>query len=127
MDNVETVGTMELGEAIEQILIESGLSISAFSRKIGYSRQYVYELLRKGDPTLSRKIQLDTLKKICDATGYSLRRLLGEIGYLPKRQPNFIPNSIVIVKRNGDRQEYRLEETSASLVEALIKSLAKMK
>ena len=127
MDNVETVGTMELGEAIEQILIESGLSISAFSRKIGYSRQYVYELLRKGDPTLSRKIQLDTLKKICDATGYSLRRLLEEIGYLSKPQPNFIPNSIVIVKGNGDRQEYRLEETSASLVEALIKSLAKMK
>ena len=126
MDNVKTVGTMELGDAIEQILIESGLSISEFSRKIGYSRQYVYELLRKGDPTLSRKIQLDTLKNICDATGYSLRRLLGEIGYLPKFQPNFIPNSIVVVKGNGERREYHLEETSASLVEALVKSLAKM-
>ena len=125
MDNVKTVGTMELGDAIEQILIESGLSVSEFSRKIGYSRQYVYALLRKGDPTLSRKIQLDTLKKICDATGYGLKRLLVDIGYIshPKREE--VPNSIVVVNGKGDRREYGLQEKTLLLIEELVKSLAK--
>ena len=125
MDTVKREGTKELGEVIEQILIESGMSISEFSRKVGYSRQYVYELLRKGDPTLSRKIQLDTLKQICDATGYGLWRALVDLGYLQKSQTDFTPFSVVVVKASGEKAEYRLGEKSVSLVEELVKSLSK--
>lgn len=124
MDAEKTAGTVELGDAIENILIESGLSISDFSRKVGYSRQYVYELLRKGDPTLSRKVQLDTLKKICDATGYGLARLLAELGYLPQPLTESAPNTIIVVKKGGEMREYRLGG-DAPLVEELVKSLSK--
>jgi len=124
MDAEKPAGTVELGDAIENILIESGLSISDFSRKVGYSRQYVYELLRKGDPSLSRKVQLDTLKKICDATGYGLVRLLSELGYLPRPLTESEPNTIIVVKKGGEMREYHLDG-DAALVEELAKSLSK--
>ena len=116
---------MKLGEAIEQILVESGLSISAFSRKVGYSRQYIYELLKSKDTGFSRKIQLDTLKKICDATDYSLERLLADIGYIQKPKTDVEPNTIVVVKRGGEKSYYPLSEHDAALIDQLAKSLAK--
>ena len=86
-NKAKEVITMKLGEAIENILVESGLTISAFSRKVGYSRQYIYELLKSKDTGFTRKIQLDTLKRICDATDYSLEKLLADIDYIPKPYP----------------------------------------
>ena len=115
---------MKLGEAIEQILVDSGLSISAFSRKVGYSRQYIYELLKSKDTGFCRKIQLDTLKKICDATGYSLEKLLADIDYIPKPKTDLEPNSIVVIGRNGDKTYYKLTEPNTQLVEQLAKSLS---
>ena len=116
---------MKLGEAIEQILVESGLSISAFSRKVGYSRQYIYELLKSKETGYSRKIQLDTLKKICDATDYSLERLLSDIGYIPKPKTDVNPNTIIVVKKGGEKSYYTLNEHDASLVDQLSKTLSK--
>ena len=116
---------MKLGEAIEQILVESGLSISAFSRKVGYSRQYIYELLKSKETGYSRKIQLDTLKKICDSTDYSLERLLSDIGYIPKPKTDVNPNTIIVVKKGGEKSYYTLNEHDASLVDQLSKTLSK--
>lgn len=114
---------MELGDAIERILVESDLSLSAFSRKVGYSRQYIYDLLKTKDQSAARKIQLDTLKKICDATGYSLRRLLADIGYLPPMTSDVIPNSLIVVKKNGTKVTYLFEENDLNLVGEVAKSL----
>ncbi len=114
---------MELGDAIERILVESELSLSAFSRKIGYSRQYIYDLLKTKDQSAARKIQLDTLKKICDATGYSLRRLLADIGYLPPMTSDVIPNSLIVVKKNGTKATYLFEENDLNLIGEVAKSL----
>ena len=116
---------MKLGEAIEQILVESGLSISAFSRKVGYSRQYIYELLKSKETGFSRKIQLDTLKKICDATDYSLERLLSDIGYIPKPKTDLNPNTVIIVKKGGEKAYYNLSEHDAVLIDQLSKALVK--
>ena len=116
---------MKLGEAIEQILVESGLTISAFSRKVGYSRQYIYELLKSKDTGFTRKIQLDTLKKICDATDYSLERLLADIDYIPKPKTDYSPNTILVIKKGGEKSPYVLSEHDAALIEGLAKSLAK--
>ena len=117
---------MQLGEAIEQILVESGLTISAFSRKVGYSRQYIYELLKSKETGFARKIQLDTLKKICDATDYSLERLLADIGYIPKPKTDFSPNTIIVIKKGGEKSSYPLSEHDAALIEGISKSLAKV-
>ena len=117
---------MKLGEAIEQILVESGLTISAFSRKVGYSRQYIYELLKSKDTGFTRKIQLDTLKKICDATDYSLERLLADIDYIPKPKTDVNPNTVIIVKKGGEKSYYALNEHDAGLIEGVAKSLAKV-
>jgi len=117
---------MKLGEAIEQILVESGLSISAFSRQVGYSRQYIYELLKSKDTGFCRKIQLDTLRKICDATGYSLEKLLADIEYIPKPKTEFDPNTVVIIGKNGEKTYYTLSEKDVVLIEQLAKSLHKV-
>lgn len=114
-----------LGEAIERILVESGLSLSAFSRKVGYSRQYIYELLKTEETGSARKIQLDTLKRICDATGHGLERLLVDIGYIPKRKEDIAPNTIIVVKRGGAKPRFLLDEQNAKLIEELSKSLAR--
>ena len=116
---------MNLGEAIEQILVESGLSISAFSRQVGYSRQYIYELLKSKDTGLCRKIQLDTLRKICDATGYSLEKLLADIDYIPKPKSEFDPNTVIIIGKNGEKAYYTLTDRDIVLIEQLAKSLHK--
>lgn len=116
---------MKLGEAIEQILVDSGLSISAFSRKVGYSRQYIYELLKSKDTGFSRKIQLDTLKRICDATDYSLEKLLADIGYIPKPKTDVEPNTIIVIGKGGDKSYYTLSEQEVVLIEQLAKTLTK--
>ena len=116
---------MKLGEAIEQILVDSGLSISAFSRKVGYSRQYIYELLKSKDTGFCRKIQLDTLKKICDATGYSLEKLLSDIEYINKPKTEYEAKSVVVIGRGGDKAYYKLSEQNVQLIEQLAKSLSK--
>ena len=116
---------MKLGEAIEQILVESGLSISAFSRKVGYSRQYIYELLKSKETGFNRKIQLDTLKRICDATDYSLERLLADIDYIPKPKTDIEPNTIIVVNKGGEKSYYSLDEHDTTLIEQLAKSLSK--
>ena len=116
---------MKLGEAIEQILVESGLSISAFSRKVGYSRQYIYELLKSKDTGFNRKIQLDTLKKICDATNYSLEKLLADIEYIPRPKLDVSPNKIIVVNKGGEKTYYTLGEPEAVLIDQLAKSLSK--
>ena len=115
---------MKLGEAIEQILVESGLSISAFSRKVGYSRQYIYELLKSKDTGFYRKIQLDTLKKICDSTGYSLEKLLVDIEYIPKPKNEIEPNSVIVIGRGGEKNYYKLSEQNVQLVEQIAKNLS---
>ncbi len=72
-----------IGQVIEQIFFESGLSMREFSSQIGYSRQYIYDLFKDKDKDGTvRKIQLDTLKQICDRTNYDLGRLLQETGYI---------------------------------------------
>ena len=106
-------------------MTESQLSISAFSRKVGYSRQYIYELLKSKDTGFSRKIQPDTLKRICDATDYGFARLLGEIGYIQMPKADVAPGSVIIVKNNGDRVVYSLAENKIGLIEELSKSLAR--
>lgn len=116
---------MKLGEAIEQILVESGLSISAFSRQVGYSRQYIYELLKSKDTGFCRKIQLDTLRKICEATGYSLEKLLADIEYIPRPKTEFEPNTVIIIGKNGDKTYYTLAERDVTLIDQLAKSLNK--
>ena len=124
MNENETTESIKIGEAIERILIESGLSITAFSRKVGYSRQYVYELLKAKDDGTTRKIQLDTVKRICDASGYPLERLLADIGYIPRQKVDYAPNTVIVVKKSGDKVSYTLEERDAALIEGLAKSLA---
>ena len=116
---------MKLGEAIEQILVESGLSISAFTRKVGYSRQYIYELLKSKETGFSRKIQLDTLKRICDATEYSLEKLLADIEYIPKPKTDIEPNTIIVIGKGGEKNYYALSEQEVSLIEQLAKILSK--
>ena len=118
---------MKLGEVIERILIESGLSISGFSRKVGYSRQYIYELLKTRETGFSRKIQLDTLKRICDATGYGLERLLADIGYISDPKDQIAPNTIIVVKKSGEKVPYLLDEHNVALIESLLRSLAREK
>lgn len=72
-----------IGQVIEQIFFDSGLSMREFSEKVGYSRQYIYDLFREKDNDgTSRKLQLDTLKQICERTNYDLGKLLAETGYI---------------------------------------------
>ena len=102
------------GEASERILVESGLSRAGFSRKVGYSRQYIYELLKTRETGFSRKIQPDTLKKICDETGYSSERLLVDIGYIPKLKDDIAPNTIAVGRKGGEKVPYLLSEHKCS-------------
>ena len=125
MEVKDNTTEIQLDKAIEKILVESGLSLSAFSRKVGYSRQYIYELLKPEKEGASRKIQLDTLKKICDATGYGLRRLLTELGYIPNSMDDSLPNTIITVDKNGVKRAYVLEERDAILVREMVASLAR--
>ena len=114
---------LEIGEAIERVLIESDLSVTDFSRKIGYSRQYVYNLMKRETGGISHKIQLETLKNICDATGYPLARLLANLGYIPRTQKELPPNTVVIVKGNSQKSVYSLEEQDVALLEKLVNKL----
>lgn len=116
---------IKISDVLENILVESGMSISAFARLVGYSRQYVYELLKPKGGDSGRKIQLDTLKRICDATGYPLDRFLIQCGYLTKSKSDPEPYTVVIVRKNGDRAEYPLGEASTALLEVLSKALSK--
>lgn len=125
MDNENNTEVMPLGDAIERILVESGMSLSAFAKKIGYSRQYVYDLLRTKGPNSARKIQLDTLKQICDTTGYSLRRLLANIGYLPRPSSDNYTNAIIIVNKNSTQSIYTLGDQQWVLLKELVKTLSK--
>ncbi len=75
-----------IGQVIEQIFFDSGLSMREFSNQVGYSRQYIYELFKnKDNDGTTRKIQLDTLKQICDRTNYDLGKLLKETGYIKEQ------------------------------------------
>ena len=123
MDNSEK--PIGIGEAIERVLIASGLSVTDFSRKTGYSRQYIYNLMKNEAQGVTHKIQLDTLKTICEATGYSLVSLLADLGYIPRLQKDLPPNTIVIVKKDGQRAPYPLTEQNVLLLDALLKSLEK--
>ena len=114
---------LELGEAIERLLVASDLSVTDFSRRIGYSRQYVYNLMKGEAQGVSHKIQLDTLKTICDATGYPLVTLLSDLGYIPLPPKDMLPNTILVVLKNGKRESYSLTEENAALVEKLLKAL----
>ena len=123
--NNENARKIDLNEAIEKVLVESDLSIAAFARKVGYSRQYIYELLKTKGEESTRRIQLDTLKRICDATGYGLARLLSDIGYIPKPINDVIPNTVIVVNRNGQKTMYSLSERDASLIEEVAKSFSR--
>jgi len=125
MELMNSTNKIRLGAAIENVLVESGLSLSAFARKVGYSRQYIYELLKTDEEGAARKIQLDTLKTICDATGYGLTRLLADIGYIPKPENETLPNTIIVVNRNGEKMAYPLAERDAILVKELARSLSR--
>jgi len=76
-----------IGQVIEQIYFDSGLSMREFALKVGYSRQYIYELFRnKDNDGTTRKLQLDTLKQICERTNYDLGKLLVETGYIKQQK-----------------------------------------
>ena len=123
MAAIEDKKQLELGEAIERILIECDLSVTDFSRKIGFSRQYVYNLMKGEAQGVSHKIQLDTLKAICDATGYSMVTLLSDLGYISPPTADIPPNTVLVVKKNEQRAVYSLTEEDAALVEKTIKAL----
>ena len=123
MATTEDKTHLELGEAIERLLVASDLSVTDFSRRIGYSRQYVYNLMKGEAQGVSHKIQLDTLKAICDATGYSLVSLLADLGYIPRPPKDMLPNTVLVVLKNGKRESYSLTEENAALVEKLLKAL----
>ena len=72
---------------------------------------------------VSHKIQLDTLKAICDATGYPLLTLLSDLGYIPRSPKDMLPNTVLVVLKNGKRESYSLTEENAALVEKLLKAL----
>ena len=114
---------LELGEAIERLLVASDLSVTDFSRRIGYSRQYVYHLMKGEAQGVSHKIQLDTLKAICDATGYPFVTLLSDLGYIPRPPQDMLPNTVLVVLKNGKRESYSLTEENVVLVEKLLKAL----
>ena len=123
MATTEDKTHLELGEAIERLLIASDLSVTDFSRRIGYSRQYVYNLMKGEAQGVNHKIQLDTLKAICDATGYPLLTLLSDLGYIPRPPKDMLPNTVLVVLKNGKRESYSLTEENAALVEKLLKAL----
>lgn len=76
-----------IGQVLEQIFFDSGLSMREFSTQVGYSRQYIYDLFKEKDADgTTRKIQLDTLKQICDRTNYDLGQLLKETGYIKEKE-----------------------------------------
>jgi len=114
---------LELGEAIERLLIASDLSVTDFSRRIGYSRQYVYNLMKGEAQGVRHKIQLDTLKAICDATGYPLVTLLSDLGYISRSPKDMLPNTVLVVLKNGKEESYSLTEENAALVEKLLIAL----
>ena len=114
---------LELGEAIERLLVASDLSVTDFSRRIGYSRQYVYNLMKGESQGVTHKVQLDTLKAISDATGYSLVSLLSDLGYIFHPKKDLPPNTILVAKANGVKSIYSLSEQDAALVEKLLKAL----
>lgn len=123
MATTEDKTHLELGEAIERLLVASELSVTDFSRRIGYSRQYVYNLMKGEAQGVSHKIQLDTLKAICDATGYPLSTLLSDLGYIPRPSKDMLPNTVLVVLKNGKEASYSLTEEDAALVEKLLKAL----
>ena len=123
MATTEDKTHLELGEAIERLLVASELSVTDFSRRIGYSRQYVYNLMKGEAQGVSHKIQLDTLKAICDATGYPLSTLLSDLGYIPRPSKDMLPNTVLVVLKNGKEASYSLTEENAALVEKLLKAL----
>ena len=114
---------LDLGEAIERLLIASDLSVTDFSRRIGYSRQYVYSLMKGEAQGVRHKIPLATLKAICDATGYPLVTLLSDLGYIPRPPKDMLLNTVLVVLKNGKKESYSLTEENAALVEKLIKAL----
>ena len=103
------------------------MSLSGFSRKVGYSRQYSYELLKTREADFSRKIQPDTLKRICDERGYSLERSLVDIGYIPKLKDDIAPNTITVGRKGREKAPYLLSEHTAALIESRAKSLVREK
>ena len=123
MATTEDKTHLELGEAIERLLIASDLSVTDFSRRIGYSRQYVYNLMKGEAQGVRHKVQLDTLKAISDATGYPLVTLLSDLGYIPRPPKDMLPNTVLVVLKNGKEESYSLTEENAALVEKLLKAL----
>ena len=123
MATTEDKTHLELGEAIERLLVASDLSVTDFSRRIGYSRQYVYNLMKGEAQGVRHKVQLDTLKAICDATGYPFVTLLSDLGYIPRPPKDMLPNTVLVVLKNGKEESYSLTEENAALVEKLLKAL----
>ena len=65
------------------------------------------------------------MKKICDATGYSLEKLLADIDYIPKPKLDIAPNTIVVVNKGGEKVYYSLNEHDAALIDQLAKTLSR--
>lgn len=87
---------MTIGKKIELIMMNNDFSVSQFAKKIGYSRQYVYTLINGKDSRGSEsKPQIDTLKQICENTGYDFRTFLEETGYLTPTTQIQKPQSII--------------------------------
>ena len=93
------------------------------ARTVRISADSVYNLMKGEAQGVSHKIQLDTLKAICDATDYSMVTLLSDLGYISPPTADIPPNTVLVVKKNEQRAVYSLTEEDAALVEKTIKAL----
>lgn len=114
---------MNLGEALEKVIIDKKISINKLANEAGYSRQYMYELLKSKDSGITpHKIQLETLKNICTASGYSLKKLLQDIGYI-ESDNNIIPNTVTFINSDYKKFTYNLIDEHMQTIMQLVKYL----
>ncbi len=78
---------MSYGDIIKKI--RNGMSYAQFEKVTGIRRSHLHRLIHETSSVNKvKKLEpgIDTLKQICERTGYSFRQFLEEAGYIDKTE-----------------------------------------
>lgn len=77
-------------QVLKEIRNSTGLSLRDFANKCGLSHAYIDKLEKGVDPRTGNTVSpsLDTIRQICNSTGYPLDRFLKETGYIEPTEAN---------------------------------------
>jgi len=75
---------MEYSEKIKEIRKNLNMTMREFGEKVGLNASTIFLLEKghRGKNNIPIIPQIDTLKQICDRSGYSFKKFLEETGYI---------------------------------------------